>query len=94
MTYDLQGRLSQIIIQQMDASEEVIRKETQVYIYNAPGSAYAGGSRVQQVATVEVWNETTQTLEVESVTETTYHIDASNPTGYTQTLVELAERIR
>lgn len=48
MSYDLQGRLSQIIIERLDADEQVVtRRETQGYLYNAAGSAYASGIRVQ-----------------------------------------------
>lgn len=37
---------------------------------------------------MEVWGEQAESLVIESETTTTYLVDANNPTGYAQTLVE------
>ena len=86
-TYNLQGRLAQVVTESYDASGNVIERTTSTFEYDA------SGIRTQATYKVEIDddNDPATPLTVQTQTTTTYLNDPQNPTGYSQVLEEITK---
>jgi RHS repeat-associated protein len=83
-TYNLQGRLSQVVTETY-SSGDVVKRETATFTYNDSGIRVGATNKVE----IDDDSDPATVLVVESETETNYLIDTRNFTGYAQVIEEI-----
>lgn len=83
--YNLQGRMSQVVMDTYDSNGDVVKKETTTYKYNGSGIRVASTHKVE----VDDDQNPSTALVTTSETETDYLIDERNHTGYQQIIEQI-----
>ncbi|QDU42483.1 tRNA nuclease WapA precursor [Symmachiella dynata] len=87
--YNLQGRMSKVVIDTYDSNGDVVKRETTEYVYGYDG--------MRRGATYKVEEDTDQNpntaLVVTKYEETSYLVDSMNFTGYEQVVEEITRDV-
>lgn len=83
--YNLQGRLSEVVIDTYDANGDVIKKETTTFVYDENGIRRSSTHKIEEDTDSNPATALVTTLDE----ETDYLVDAMNATGYAQVIEQI-----
>ncbi|QDT46979.1 tRNA3(Ser)-specific nuclease WapA precursor [Symmachiella dynata] len=84
-SYDLQGRMSEVVIDTYDSNSNIVKKETTTYVYDGRGIRVGSTYKVEE----DTDQNPATALVVTKHEETSYLVDDMNPTGYAQVIEKI-----
>ncbi|QDU42481.1 tRNA(Glu)-specific nuclease WapA precursor [Symmachiella dynata] len=84
-SYDLQGRMSEVVIDTYDSNSDIVKKETTTYVYDGRGIRVGSTYKVEE----DTDQNPATALVVTKHEETSYLVDDMNPTGYAQVIEKI-----